>query len=265
VTTDTWGVVQLLRFLLGSIIELLWNPQVISRSTRGGMAHMRIGVLGTGVVGQALSGKMAELGNEVMVGTRDVDDLMARTEGQWGSPPFSEWLAKHHGVEVGTFAQAARHGELVFNATNGQGTLEALEAAGEENLSGKVVVDVSNPLDFSAGMPPTLFVCNTDSLAEQIQRAFPQARVVKTLNTVNANVMVDPNLVADGDHHVFVSGDDQPAKDQVISVLKDWFGWKNVLDLGDLTTARGPEMYLALWLRFYAVFGSPMATVKVVR
>jgi 8-hydroxy-5-deazaflavin:NADPH oxidoreductase len=225
---------------------------------------VRIGVLGTGAVGQALAEKMGALGHEVTVGTRDVEDLLARTEGSWGSPPFSEWLAGHPGIEVGTFARAAEHGEVLFNATNGQGSLDALQAAGAENLAGKVLVDVSNALDFSAGMPPSLFVCNTDSLGERIQRAFPLARVVKTLNTVNANLMVDPSLVADGDHHVFVSGDDQAAKDEVVAILEDWFGWRHVVDLGDITTARGPEMYLALWLRLFGVFGSSMATIKVV-
>jgi predicted dinucleotide-binding enzyme len=226
---------------------------------------MRVGVLGTGVVGQALSGKMAELGHEVMVGTRDVESLLARTDrGVTGSPPFSEWHVGHPSVGVGTFDQAAAHGEIVFNATAGNASLEALRLAGPANLTGKIVVDVSNPLDFSAGMPPTLFVCNTDSLGEQIQRAFPDARVVKTLNTVNAYVMVDPSQVGDGEHHAFVSGDDQGAKDEVIGILKEWFGWKHVLDLGDIGTARGPEMYLALWVRLFGALGDSMLNVRVV-
>jgi predicted dinucleotide-binding enzyme len=227
---------------------------------------MRVSVLGTGVVGQTLSGKIADLGHEVMVGTRDVQELLARTErGMAGTPPFSEWIREHPRVQVGTFAEAAAHGGIAFNATAGHAALEALRLAGQENLDGKILVDLSNPLDFSAGMPPTLFVCNTDSLGEQIQRALPQARVVKTLNTVNANVMVDPNLVGDGDHHVFVSGDDRSAKGEVIRILQEWFGWKHVVDLGDISTARGPEMYLALWLRLFLAQGDAMLNVKLVR
>ena len=128
----------------------------------------------------------------------------------------------------------------------------------------KILIDVANPLDFSKGMPPTLSVCNTDSLGEQIQRAFPGAKVVKTLNTVNSNVMVDPSLVDGGDHHVFVSGNDEGAKAEVTRILKEWFGWKNVLDLGDITSARGAEMLLSLWLRLSMTLQTPMATIKVV-
>jgi predicted dinucleotide-binding enzyme len=226
---------------------------------------MRVGVLGTGVAGETLAGKIAELGHEVMVGTRDVEAAVARTEpGMAGGQPFSEWVSQHSDVKVGTFAEAAAHGEVLFNATNGQGSIPALEMAGAENLSGKILIDVSNPLDFSKGMPPTLFVANTDSLAEQIQRAFPEARVVKSLNTLNARLMVDPSQAGGGDHTVFVSGDDQSAKDEVIRILREWFGWRHIIDLGDITTARGPEMYLALWLRLWGALQSNMFTIKVV-
>ena len=108
-------------------------------------------------------------------------------------------------------------------------------------------------------------MCNTDSLGEQIQRAFPGARVVKALNTVTAAMMVNPQAVGGGDHHVFVSGDDPEAKGEVTRLLRDWFGWRNVLDLGDITTARGTEMYLALWIRMMIAMGSPMFNIKVVR
>jgi predicted dinucleotide-binding enzyme len=226
---------------------------------------VRVSVLGTGMAGQVLSGKIAELGHDVMVGTRDVQTLLARTEGGMAeTPPFSEWLAEHPGVKVGTFAEAAAHGQVVFNATAGHAALEALQAAEPHNLAGKILIDLSNPLDHSAGFPPTLSVCNTDSLGEQIQRAHPQARVVKTLNTVNAYVMVDPKGLGDGDHHVFVSGDDQAARAEVASILRDWFGWEHVVDLGDISTARGPEMYVALWLRLFGALGDPMLNVKVV-
>jgi predicted dinucleotide-binding enzyme len=225
---------------------------------------MRVAVLGTGGVGQTLAAKMASLGHEVMIGTRDVQAALDRTEAGWGAAVFSEWHAEHPDVNVGTFADAAAHGEVVFNATAGTASLDALESAGAKNLDGKILIDVANPLDFSKGMPPTLSVCNTDSLGEQIQRAFPGAKVVKTLNTVNSNVMVDPSLVDGGDHHVFVSGNDEGAKAEVTQILREWFGWKNVLDLGDITSSRGAEMLLSLWLRLSMTLQTPMATIKVV-
>jgi predicted dinucleotide-binding enzyme len=226
---------------------------------------MKVGVLGTGEVGRALAGKLDELGHAVMVGTRDVGRLLAAGPGPWGQPPFSDWHRDHPRVAVGTFARAAAHGEMVINATAGAATLEALRAAGRENLAGKVLIDVANPLDFSAGMPPTLTVANTDSLGEQVQRAFPEARVVKALNTVNARLMVDPGAIGDGDHHVFVSGNDPEARAQVIALLRDGFGWSEVVDLGDITTARGTEMYLALWVRLMAALGTAAFNIRIVR
>ena len=191
---------------------------------------------------------------------------MARVEANaFGLPPFSAWLKQYTGVKVGTFAEAAQHGEVLFNATNGMGTMEALRQAGASNLKGKILVDISNPLDFSKGMPPSLSVCNTNSLGEQIQRAFPEVKVVKTLNTVTASLMVNPSQVADGDHHVFVSGNDAEAKGQVTGMLKSWFGWKEAIDLGDITTARGTEMYLPLWLRLWGALGTGMINIKIVK
>ena len=147
----------------------------------------------------------------------------------------------------------------------GTASIDALGAVGADRLGGKVVVDVSNPLDFSNGMPPSLWVCNTDSLGEQIQRAFPDALVVKTLNTMNCEVMVDPSRVP-GDHDVFVSGNDGGAKDQVKQLLGS-FGWSDdrIIDLGDITTSRGPEMYLPLWLELYGALGTGTLNIKVVR
>jgi predicted dinucleotide-binding enzyme len=201
-----------------------------------------------------------------MVGTRDVAKTMGDGEpGLYGQPPFSTWLKQNPGIHVGSFAEAADHGEMVFNATNGMGSLEALNQAGESNLNGKILVDISNPLDFSKGMPPSLSVCNTDSLSEQIQRAFPAVKVVKTLNTVTASLMVEPRQLADGDHTVFVSGNDTSAKTQVIDLLKTWFGWRDVIDLGDITTARGTEMYLPLWLRLWGATGTGMLNVKIIQ
>ena len=201
---------------------------------------MRIGVLGTGVVGTTLAGKLRELGHDVRVGSRD---------GSKGD---------------GTFADVAGHGELVFNCTAGVASLAALEQAGAERLRDKVVVDVANPLDFSAGFPPRLSVCNDDSLAEQIQRRFPEARVVKALNTIGAPVMVDPAVVPE-EHTVFVAGEDAAAKEEVVALLES-MGWsrERILDLGGIAASRGLEMYLPLWLSLFQRHGSPVLNVRVV-
>jgi hypothetical protein len=226
---------------------------------------MKIGVLGTGVVGQTIAGKLSELGHDVLVGTRDVARTLAQTEPHpYGFPAFSVWQKDHPRVRLGTFAEAATHAELLINAVNGAGTLPALHQAGTSNLSGKILIDISNPLDFSKGMPPTLSVCNTDSLGEQIQSAFPQAKVVKTLNTITASLMVNPLQLADGEHHLFVGGNDAAAKAQAAAWLTAWFGWKRIIDLGDITTARGTEMYLPLWLRLMGVMGTPVFNIRVV-
>jgi predicted dinucleotide-binding enzyme len=226
---------------------------------------MNIAVLGTGTVGRTLAGKLSELGHEVAIGTRDPEATLARTEADaMGNPPYPVWQADHPAVRLAPFAEAAGSAELVVLATNGGGSLDALTQAGEQNLAGKVLLDVSNPLDFSQGLPPSLFVKDSDSLAEQIQRAFPAARVVKSLNTMTAAVMVDPGRVGGGDHSVFVSGNDTDAKQTVVSLLES-FGHTDVVDLGDLSTARGPEMYLPLWLRMMAAVGTPFFNIKVVR
>ncbi|MCC6190431.1 MAG: NAD(P)-binding domain-containing protein [Anaerolineales bacterium] len=227
---------------------------------------MNIGMLGTGVVGQTIAAKLAENGHAVTVGTRDVSQTLARTEpGAYGQPVFSAWLKEHPGVSLGSFADAARQAEVVINATSGDGALEAIALAGASNLNSKIIIDISNPLDFSQGMPPSLSVCNTDSLGEQIQRACPEAKVVKTLNTVTASLMVNPRRLADGEHHLFLSGNDVEAKAQVVDWLKEWFGWKHFIDLGDITTARGPEMYLPLWLRLWGALGTGMLNIQVIK
>lgn len=225
---------------------------------------MKIGILGSGGVGRALAGKLLGLGHEVWMGTRDVAALMGRSAPATGrGEPFAAWHGRNPNVKVATFAEAAAHAEIVINATAGSGSLAALRLAGEKNLEGKVLIDIANPLDFSRGMPPSLLVCNTDSLGEQIQRAFPAARVVKTLNTMNALLMVEPRQVAGGDHTVFVSGNDAGAKKQVTDILTNWLGWKQVVDLGDITTARGTEMILPLWVCLMGVVGGPMFNFKI--
>lgn len=215
---------------------------------------MKIGVLGTGVVGQTIASKLVQLGHEVKMGSRTAHHEKAVAWVKTAGPKASQ----------GTFAEAASFGERVFNCTLGMASLAALQAAGAENLQGKILVDVANALDFSRGMPPTLAVCNTDSLGEQIQRAFPGVKVVKTLNTMNCFVMVNPGMVA-GDHDVFMSGNDGQAKAQVREMLTEWFGWKTVIDLGDITTARGTEQLLPIWIRLFGVVGHPNFNFKVVK
>jgi predicted dinucleotide-binding enzyme len=226
---------------------------------------MKVTVLGTGMVGQAVAGRLAELGHEVTMGTRDVAATTARTEPDgMGNPPVSAWLADHPAVRLASYSEAAVGADLIVNATTGSGSIAALEAVGPDGRSGRVLLDIANPLDFSAGFPPTLTVKDTDCLAEQIQRAFPDLRVVKALNTLTAALMVHPELVGGGDHTVFVSGDDAQAKQVVVDLLGQ-LGHRDVIDLGALSTARGTEMLLPLWVRLMAALGTPMFQLKVVR
>ncbi|MCP3784969.1 NAD(P)-binding domain-containing protein [Micromonospora sp. A3M-1-15] len=226
---------------------------------------MKIAVLGTGMVGQALAGRLAELGHEVTVGTRDVAATLARTTPDgMGNPPYAAWAAEHPQVRLAPFADAAAGAELLVNATSGDVSIAALQAAGTDNLAGKILIDIANPLDFSQGFPPTLFVKDTDSLGEQIQAAFPQLRVVKTLNTLTAALMVNPKALADADHSIFVSGNDAEAKKTVTGLLES-FGHTDVIDLGDISTARGTEMLLPVWLRLMGALDTPMFNFKIVR
>jgi predicted dinucleotide-binding enzyme len=216
---------------------------------------MKIAVLGTGGVGKTIASKLVELGHEVTMGSRSPD-----------GESLLEWVGEAgEGARGGDFAEAAAAGEVVFNCTAGAASLEALTAAGADNLAGKTLVDVANPLDFSRGMPPTLSVCNDDSLGEQIQAAFPGARVVKALNTVNAAIMVAPDRVP-GNHNLFVCGDDAGAKAEATALLES-LGWPRdaVIDLGGISAARGTEMYLPLWLRLMGALGSAEFNIEVRR
>ncbi|HOZ59058.1 MAG TPA: NAD(P)-binding domain-containing protein [Nakamurella multipartita] len=225
---------------------------------------MKIAVLGTGMVGQAIAGRLHELGHTVVIGTRDPAATLARTEPDgMGNPPFSAWRAAHESVAVATLADAAASAELVVNASSGAVSLDLLGLAGADNLAGKVLVDIANPLDFSHGFPPTLFVKDTDSLGEQIQRAFPETKVVKTLNTLNASLMVDPKSLGESSS-IFVSGNDSQAKATVVSLLQS-FGHDDVIDLGPLETARGTEMLLPIWLRLMGTLGTGTFNFKIVR
>ncbi len=227
---------------------------------------MKIGVLGTGTVGQTIAAKLTDIGHDVTIGTRDVGKTVALAEpNAYGQPPFSAWAEQHPRVVLRSYSEAAKMGEVVINATNGGGSLAALSQAGGDNLAGKILIDIANPLDFSHGMPPTLLVSNTDSLGEQIQRAFPETKVVKALNTLTASLMVAPRQLADGDHDLLVCGNDAGAKKQVAEWLRTWFGWKSIIDLGDISASRGTEMYLPIWLRLWGALGTGVFNIKVVK
>jgi predicted dinucleotide-binding enzyme len=226
---------------------------------------MKIGVLGTGMVGRAHAGKLAAAGHEVKIGTRNVAGKLAETQTDpMGNRPFSAWLKDHPGVRLASLAEAAVHGEVVINALLGQAAVEALKKIGPA-LDGKILIDITNPLDFSKGMPPSLFVSNTDSLGEQIQWALPATKVVKSLNTTNAGLQVDPRRLAGGDHHAFVSGNDPAARSRVIELLKEWYGWTNIIVLGDISTARGAEMVIILWTQLWGALKTPLFNYKIVR
>jgi predicted dinucleotide-binding enzyme len=215
---------------------------------------VRIGVLGTGIVGRTLAGKLAELGHEVRMGSREA-----------GKDAAVEWVrSAGESASEGTFADAAEFAELVINATGGKVSLDALGMAGAENLAGKVLVDVSNSLEFGDG-PPVIGIAVDDSLGERIQAAFPDARVVKVLNTMNASLMVAPDSLPESTN-VFVAGDDASAKAQVIELLET-FGWLSgdVIDLGDISAARGAELYVALWVRLMGALGTPQFNIRIVR
>jgi hypothetical protein len=212
---------------------------------------MKISIFGSGRVGSVIAGRLAEFGHDVMIGSRDPSskrDLAAKLG---------------HNTKVGTLLESAKHGELLFNAVPGKVTVEILTAIGEVNLKGKVLVDIANVMDFSHGTPPNLLVANTDSLAEEIQRTFPEIRVVKALNTLGFALMTHPETLGNGDHSIFLSGNDAAAKTQVTNILKS-FGWKQIFDLGDIRSARGMEMYLVFRSEVVAALGNKPFNIKVV-
>lgn len=215
---------------------------------------MNVGILGTGVVGQTIGTRLVELGHNVRLGARNADNANARA---WTKANGS--LASH-----GTFAEAAALGEILFNCTAGKWSLAALSTIKTVDLNNKVLIDIASPLDYSRGTPPTLTVCNTDSLAEQIQREHPLLRVVKALNTMNVDVMVHPAGLS-SPHDAFICGNDNDAKATVTLYLIEWFGWSSVIDLGDLTNARGMEMTTLLWISLQKKLGTNMFNLKVAK
>lgn len=217
---------------------------------------MKIAVFGTGMVGDTIGSKLIALGHDVIMGSRIADNEKA-----------AAFVAKHPSKATsGTFNTAASQAELIINCTSGMGTLAALASAGPEHINGKIVIDIANPLDFSNGAPPSLSIVNTNSLGEEVQKAFPEAKVVKTLNTMWCGIMVNPNMIQQGDHNVFMCGNDAGAK-AVVKTILTAFGWQNdnIIDLGDITKARGTEMFLPLWLSIYGAAKNGAFNIKVVR
>lgn len=215
---------------------------------------MKIAVFGTGMVGDTISSRLIELGHSVMMGSRTASNEKASA------------FVKKHKANAGTYSDAAKFGDLIFNCTKGDGSIEALKQAGEA-IKGKIIIDISNPLDFSKGSPPSLIpsLSNTNSLGEEIQKTFPTSRVVKTLNTMWCGLMVNPSMIAGGNHTNFICGNDKEAKANVKSLLKE-FGWRdeNMLDLGDISNARGTESVLPIWLRVWGATQNGAFNFKVV-
>jgi predicted dinucleotide-binding enzyme len=227
---------------------------------------MKLGIIGSGQVAQIIGVKLLELHHEVMISSRNINTEKDRGTGgklpsakQWAN----EQLTRGFKAYAGSFFEAAKFGEIIFNCSSGGASIEALISAGKENLKGKILIDIANPLDFSNGMPPTLLFSNTTSLGEKIQDTFPEVKVVKTLNTVNANIMINPGLIKT-EHDIFVCGNDKKAKQWVKNeLLTKWFGWKNIIDLGDISASRGTEMYLPLWLRLWNANETPNFNIHI--
>lgn len=215
----------------------------------------KIGVFGTGMVGNTIGSKLIQLGYEVMLGSRTADNEKAR-----------DWVnANGTKAAQGTYADTAKFGELIFNCTKGENALDVMNLAEEKNLANKILIDVSNPLDFSKGMPPTLIpsLANTNSLGEAIQKLLPQTHVVKTLNIVNCEVMVDASKCG-GEATMFVVGNNSSAKKEAEKILHQ-FGWKDIIDLGDIRHARSTEMMLPIWLSVYTATHNGYIGFKIVR
>ncbi|MDJ0993334.1 MAG: NAD(P)-binding domain-containing protein [Dinoroseobacter sp.] len=216
---------------------------------------MRYAVLGTGMVGHTLATKLVSLGHEVRMGAREASNEKA-----------AAWV-KRQGNQAGhgTFAAVAAWAERVIFAVNGAQIEAVATAAGDDALAGKTVIDVTNPLDMTQGMPPVLIahLSNTNSAGEALQTALPSAKVVKTLNTMNHEIMVNPGKIP-GEHDVFLSGDHEDAKADVRGLLVE-FGWRDPIDLGPLAAARGTEGMMPFWLRMWSLHGSADFNYRIVR
>jgi 8-hydroxy-5-deazaflavin:NADPH oxidoreductase len=216
---------------------------------------MNFGIIGSGMVGTTLGTKLVSLGHFVKIGSREAENEAT-----------TKWVkAAGKGASQGTFAGAADFGEVVFTCLRGDVALPVVKSVGAARLKGKIVIDVSNPLDIAKGFPCPLIaeLANTNSLGEEVQKALPDSFVVKTLNTVNCEVMVNPGIVK-GESDLFISGNDAKAKAKVVELLKS-FGWKTIIDLGDIHTARGTEMLMPIWMNMFGLFGTPHFNFRIVR
>lgn len=225
---------------------------------------MNIAILGTGIVGRSHAAKLAERGHTVSLGTQNVEKTLAETQtDSMGNEPISNWLKEHKHTSLKTFVDAAESGELVINALRGDIAVDILMSA-KAHLNNKILIDIANPLDFSKGFPPSLSICNTSSLGEEIQQVLTETHVVKAFNTVNASLQTNPSLLADADHTLFLAGNDASAKQTVLQLAQKEYGWKQVIDLGDISNARGMEMSLPFWLRIFGALGTAMFNYKIV-
>jgi 8-hydroxy-5-deazaflavin:NADPH oxidoreductase len=228
---------------------------------------MKVAILGTGNVGQTFAEKFISLGYQVMMGTRNVESTLARKDNN-GNSVFREWHSKNEAVQLGTFSDTVKFGEIILNALQGAATISTLEACNASDFDDKIIIDIANPLDFSRGFPPALIegLNNTNSLGEEVQKILPKAKVVKTLNTMYSGIMINPGMVNNGSHTNYICGNDADAKAKVIEILKS-FGWNadNILDLGDITNARGTESTLLIWTRIYGATQTGAFNLSIVK
>jgi 8-hydroxy-5-deazaflavin:NADPH oxidoreductase len=225
---------------------------------------MKIGIIGGGAVGQTLGAKLLANGHDVRLGIRNPSPAELDKARQ-NADTLANW-SKTSGGKVVTFAEAAKHGDVIISATGGGVAIEALKQAGIANLKKKIIIDISNPLDFSKGMPPSLLpdYSHGTSLGEETQKAFPEARVVKAFNTIAAAVMVNPAAIP-GEHDLFIAGNDAAAKQTVSDFARKEFGWASIVDMGDITGARATEHLLPFWVRSWGVLGSPVFNIRIVK
>lgn len=220
---------------------------------------MKIGILGTGSVGRTIGTAFIEKGHEVMLGSRSTTNEKAMS-----------WV-EANGVHArhGSFQETVEFAELICICLNGAFAVDVLQQAGPANFIDKIVIDVTNPLDFSNGMPPSLLsqYSNTWSLGEEIQQQLPGAKVVKALNTVTANLMVNAQLVNNAHHHLFICGNDVAAKNAVRELLAHNFHWKPeyILDFGSIQSARLTEGIVPFWVGAMQVLGTPMFNYLIVK
>lgn len=208
---------------------------------------MKVGIFGTGNVGRTIAEKFASEGNEVMIGTRDVEDTLAKTEPDaMGNPAYKAWQKNNLRVKLGSFEDTAKFGELIVISTSGNAAKKAIELGGKENFSGKIVIDMTNPVESS--VPPKYYGEFGNSIGEQVQHLLPEAKVVKTFNQMGVQIVVNPQR-EDGDPVLFLAGNDTEAKLQVSEIAKKW-GWKEVVDFGDISQSFWLETLVMLWIQY---------------